>query len=92
MEPAITRADFAELMGHSRQWAYQHNRLPPLTQRGSKRVITLADAQAWLEARIARYEARIDTLKAAHAQVRADRAIAHYQTGYEPPPPWETAA
>jgi hypothetical protein len=77
MEPAITRADFARLLGHVRQWAYTRRSLPPLTRRGSKRVILLVDAHNWLAEEIAAHEAKIVRFKTARAALRADSAIRH---------------
>jgi hypothetical protein len=76
---AITRATFAQLLGHDRQWAYTRRSLPPLTKRGTKRVITLADAQAWIEAEMAKHETKLATLKAAQAKLSATLAIERWR-------------
>jgi len=78
MEPAIRRSDFAKLLGHDRQWAYQVRSLPPLTRRGTKRVITLVDAHLWLQEQIEQAEAKITRLKTARATLRADEALRHH--------------
>jgi hypothetical protein len=70
-QPAITRAQFAQLLGHCRQWSYRSRHLPPVTQRGRHHVIALPHAEAWIEAEIARHEAKADDLRAARAQLRA---------------------